>query len=106
MTSLTSAKRLESVTGIGLDVVAAAAGADPAIEQRLRALASVMEPVDVHFRWRPQLADPSDELVLEAAVNGRADAIITHNIRDLSPATKRFRLQVLRPAELLERFKV
>jgi hypothetical protein len=33
------------------------------------ALTSAAEPVDVHFMWRPQLADPADELVLEAAVN-------------------------------------
>jgi hypothetical protein len=32
--------------------------------------------------WRPQLADPADELVLEAAVNGRASAIVTHNVPD------------------------
>ena len=30
------------------------------------------------FRWRPQLADANDEMVLEAAVNGRADALVTH----------------------------
>jgi hypothetical protein len=34
----------------------------------LAALASAAEPVDVHFMWRPQLADPPDEIVLEAAV--------------------------------------
>jgi hypothetical protein len=33
------------------------------------ALTIAAEPVDVHFMWRPQLADPADELVLEAAVN-------------------------------------
>jgi hypothetical protein len=31
----------------------------------LAALASAGEPVDVHFMWRPQFADPADELVLE-----------------------------------------
>jgi predicted nucleic acid-binding protein len=31
------------------------------------------EPVPTHFLWRPQLRDPNDEVVLEAAVNGRAD---------------------------------
>jgi predicted nucleic acid-binding protein len=29
--------------------------------------------------WRPQLRDPGDELVLEAAVNGRANAVVTFN---------------------------
>jgi hypothetical protein len=36
----------------------------------------------VHLRWRPQLRDPDDELVLEAAVNGRADALVTDNVKD------------------------
>ena len=32
------------------------------------------EPFEVSFRWRPQLADSNDEMVLEAAANGRANA--------------------------------
>src|SRR5579863_541899 len=48
----------------------------------LAALASAAEPVDVHFMWRPQLADPADELVLEAAVYGRTSAIVTHNVHE------------------------
>lgn len=38
----------------------------------LAALAAAAEPVEISFRWRPQLRDPADELILEAAVNGRA----------------------------------
>ena len=58
--------------------------------------------MDVNFRWRPQLADPNDELVLEAAVNGAADALVTHNIRDFGEAAPRFGLRVLLPRELLK----
>ena len=32
----------------------------------LDALARIVQPVEVHFLWRPQLRDPADELVLEA----------------------------------------
>src|ERR1700728_482093 len=32
-------------------------------------LIAMAEPVQSWFRWRPQLHDPGDELVLEAAVN-------------------------------------
>ncbi len=35
-----------------------------------------MQPVEVHFLWRPQLRDPADELVLEAAVNASARACV------------------------------
>ena len=32
----------------------------------LDGLASIVQPVEVHFLWRPPLRDPADELVLEA----------------------------------------
>jgi hypothetical protein len=35
------------------------------------AVIAMAESVESHFLWRPQLRDPADELVLEAAVNGR-----------------------------------
>jgi putative PIN family toxin of toxin-antitoxin system len=72
------------------------------LDRALDALASAIEPVEVDFVWRPQLADPDDEMVLDAAVNGRADALITHNIADFAAASK-FGLLVLSPGELLRR---
>ena len=49
------------------------------------AVVDLVEPVEIWFMWRPQLRDPGDELVLEAAVNGRAAAIATFNRRDFQP---------------------
>jgi predicted nucleic acid-binding protein len=72
------------------------------LNRALDALASAIEPVEVDFVWRPQLADPDDEMVLDAAVNGRADALITHNVADFAAASK-FGLLVLSPGELLRR---
>jgi hypothetical protein len=49
----------------------------------------------VNFRSRPQLSDPKHELVLEAVVNGNADALVTHNVRDFEPAIRVFGVRVL-----------
>lgn len=67
----------------------------------LDAVAALVEPVESHFIWRPQLRDPSDEMVLEAAVNGSANAIVTFNTRDFNIATERFGLRLLLPREAL-----
>ena len=72
----------------------------PSEESFLAAFAAASEAVDIAFRWRPQLLDPGDEMVLEAAVNGRAEALVTHNVRHFRPAAI-FGLRVLRPGELL-----
>lgn len=71
----------------------------------LAAFASAAEPVEVHFLWRPQLSDPADELVLEAAVNGRANAIVTHNIQDFLPVMPGFGIEVVTPGALLKRMR-
>jgi putative PIN family toxin of toxin-antitoxin system len=68
----------------------------------LMGLAAVSEPVDIQFRWRPQLRDANDEMVLEAAINGSAAAIITHNAADFEGAAGRFGIQVMRPRKLLK----
>ena len=69
------------------------------------AVIAMAEPVETHFMWRPQLRDPADELVLEAAVNGRAEAIVTFNRRDFGVAPKRFGIDLLTPAEALGRIR-
>ncbi len=71
------------------------------VDRRLAALASAAEPVDVHYRWRPQLSDPGDERVFEAVVNGRAEALVTYNSRHFATAAIRFGLRIARPVEVL-----
>jgi predicted nucleic acid-binding protein len=69
----------------------------------LDAVASVGEPVRLAFLWRPTLRDPDDDMVLEAAVNGQADAIVTFNRRDFGLAAERFGIEVLSPGAAIER---
>ena len=71
----------------------------------LDAIAALAEPVETHFLWRPQLRDPSDEMVLEAAVNGRAQAIVTFNARDFGNAPSKFGVNLLLPREALSNLK-
>ena len=44
--------------------------------------------------------------MLEAAINGQADALVTHNTRDFQDATPRFGVRLMRPAELLQELKI
>jgi putative PIN family toxin of toxin-antitoxin system len=75
----------------------------PAAAIFVDAVIAMLEPVESHFMWRPQLRDPADELVLEAAVNGQADAIVTFNRRDFGTAPGRFGVVVLTPGEAIRR---
>ena len=44
-------------------------------------------------------------MVLETAVNGRADAIVTFNRRDFIPVAERFGVAVLSPGEAVQRLE-
>lgn len=90
-------KRTEQRLAHGLDLTA--------VDGFLAAFASASEPVDVSFQWRPQLADANDEMVLETAVNGRAAALVTHNVKDFIGAAPRFGLRVLTPGDLLKEIR-
>jgi predicted nucleic acid-binding protein len=72
------------------------------VEGFLAAFASAAESLELNFLWRPQLRDPADEMVLEAAVNGRASAVVTHNANDFRTAATRFGVRTLTPAEFLK----
>ena len=75
------------------------------VEIFLDAIIAMGEPVPTHFLWRPQLRDPNDEMVLEAAVNGRADALVTFNVRDYGTAPTQFGVKLLLPREAIARIK-
>ena len=71
-----------------------------AISAFLDYLAVLIEPVKLHYLWRPQLSDVADEMVLETAINGRADHIVTFNGRHFR-AAERFGIEIVTPAEMI-----
>jgi putative PIN family toxin of toxin-antitoxin system len=69
------------------------------VDAVLDALAAIIEPVQLRFLWRPRLRGAEDEMVLETAVNGRADRLVTFNLRDLGEAAREFGIRACRPGE-------
>lgn len=78
---------------------------DREVDVFLTAVIAMAEPVIMHFLWRPQLRDPVDEMVLETAVNGGADVLVTFNVRDFGMVPSHFGVEVLLPREALRRIK-
>ena len=74
--------------------------------QFLDSMSGLITPVTSFFLWRPQLRDPADEHVLETAVNGGADALVTFNVRHFRSAAHRFSIDLLRPSDALQRLRL
>lgn len=68
----------------------------------LGVLADVFRPIQIYFKWRPQLSDPDDEMVLECAINAQAQALVTFNVQDFLPAAQYFGIEVVRPGQLVQ----
>jgi putative PIN family toxin of toxin-antitoxin system len=71
------------------------------VDEILDALAAIATPVRPEFIWRPVMTDPADEMVLETAVSGRADLIVTFNLRHFVFLARRFGIRAMRPASAL-----
>lgn len=66
----------------------------------LRYLASQSHLQKVHFRWRPTLRDPSDDMVLELALSAGCKHIITYNAKDFF-GTEHFGMTAIAPRDFL-----
>ncbi|MEO8621171.1 MAG: putative toxin-antitoxin system toxin component, PIN family [bacterium] len=71
-----------------------------AIEDILDGLCATAEQRPLYFLWRPQLVDAADDLILEIAVTGQCDTIITYNQRHFG-GSERFGVRVQTPADFL-----
>ena len=87
-----SREKIRQATGHSLEDVAL----------MMSALAAIAEGVHISFRTRPMLSDVADEMVLEAALNGQAGAIVTHNVKDFRPALG-LGMTVITPGEIVRR---
>lgn len=91
-------KRPKQLAATGLDV--------EEVDAFLDNLARFAEPVVPHYSYRPTVRDPDDELLVDAAVNGRADAIVSFNASDLKPSDPKqgeLGIPVYAPGEILRR---
>ena len=75
------------------------------IDDLLDIVAACCEQTDIHFSWRPQLRDPKDEMVLETALNSRAEALVTFNRADFEAACANLGVGLLSPSQFLERLR-
>jgi len=83
----------------------AAGASEGDVRNLLNSIFGIIVPVEVHYQWRPQLSDASDEMVLETAVNGQADAIVSFNHADYKDAPRRFGIHLWKPAEALREIR-
>lgn len=72
------------------------------IDHFLLLFAGFTEKAKRYYHYRPQLSDPDDERVLDAAISGHAQAIVTHNTSDFLPVAANFGIQVVTPGGILQ----
>jgi putative PIN family toxin of toxin-antitoxin system len=71
----------------------------------LDAVAAVAEPVRLSFLWRPTLTDPDDDMVLETAMNGQADYLVTFNEQDFGEPAAKLGCSVALPRKVLHELR-
>jgi len=69
------------------------------VQVLLDAVATTAEAVALDYLWRPALADADDDMVLETAVNGAAEVVVTFNRRDFGAVAETFGVTVMSPSE-------
>lgn len=83
----------------------ASGGTTHEIDKLLDALIAAAKPVYRAFFWRPLLRDANDDMVLETAMSGHADSLITFNERDFEPVASELGIAVVSPQEALREIR-
>lgn len=71
-----------------------------AVDAIIRRIAQMAHKQQIYFLWRPLLADPKDDMVLEVAIASGATHIVSFNDKDLRLAAQ-FGITVLPPAAFI-----
>ncbi len=75
------------------------------VNELLNAICARAEESSLLHGWQPILRDPDDEPLVQLAVESDARLIVTHNVRDLQPATL-LGVEVLQPREFLAKLRL
>jgi hypothetical protein len=73
-------------------------GGRGAVERRAK-------PVEVVIKARPFSPDPKDDMILDLAINGQAEALVTSYTKHFARVGKSFGIPRLSPAELFEKMR-
>lgn len=76
-------------------------------EDIFRAFLRATEWTTIYYAWRPNLRDEADNHLIELALAGQADWIVTHNLRDLTSGEMRFdHLRIGTPAQFMRAWRM
>jgi putative PIN family toxin of toxin-antitoxin system len=74
---------------------------EKAIDDILDYVISKSNRWEIYYLWRPQLNDPSDDMVLELAVTSNCNYILTYNTSDFKGVEK-FGIEIMTPKAFLQ----
>ena len=75
---------------------------DKETRELVNALYSACKWVPIYFLWRPNLQDENDNFLVELAVAGNAEKIVTYDIEDLEDAELKFSgLKIVKPEHIV-----
>ncbi len=75
------------------------------ITRLIELLELAAEAVTIIHQPRPLSIDQDDDMILDIAINGKADAIVTRNAKHFRAAATPFGVNVLSPSETLQMLK-